>query len=499
MAVYGLHIEPLGGGAPLASFTLNGRMGASIDRVAWVLNQPGSMTFRAPLDHPATAAVGLLTSEVAVTRNGAVIWRGYPLQRDRDGAAATFTCAGLLWPFTRWHIGPNTTDFLNGRLRFEQGLTGWSVEQCYAEPQTDIVRDGTQAVAIANENADNDAYIETSFIYPDTGEDGHYFEVAAEYLIHPGMPWLGPAYEERGLYIHAPNAVPDAHNWEPITNASPHGVWTRVKTGINLPPNLIDETVTIRCYSPGGGIIWDNGAVREEAGLGAVLHGADAAVVFQSIVDYCQSTKSDLGLTTDMPATGTTIRDGYAFWDLPNAFQIMETYPERGLLDYAVIDRTITTYPGRRGQYRPDHPLTVTPNGATVLTYEHRTDGTATATRVIRTGDGDGATRDYHQVTDTTYTNGLVLEDVATGPTILGPNVVRNTAATDLARLRDLGTMPSGRVPADGWLGEVTEGDVIDVVIDDGAIQESTRRRVVGVTLEPVTDTITFDLGDEPE
>lgn len=503
--MYAVVVIPLGGGAPLATFDADlgdgdTRQKATVERVTWVLNQPGSASFTAPLRHPATAEVVVLGCEVEIYRDDTLIWRGIPVQRERSGPVASFTCAGLLWPFTKWHIGPNVNDYLDGALTFEAGLTGWTAVGCAAAITTSLIREGTKAALLTSAAAGADNYLEWSFVVPTTGGVGVYLEVTAEYHIDTSTPWVGPALDERGLYVQSANAVPDSNEWEPITNSSPKGTWTRVTTGIQLPPNLANQVVTVRCYSPGGRIAWDNGTVKAEDSISAQPAGTDAATLLGQVFDYCTLTKTNLGLTRATPATGALIADVYRMDELPNVFETFESFPARSLLDYAVVDRVFTSFAPRRGSYKPGRALTITPETVppvtTALSYEHRVDGSTTATRVIRTGAGSGATRDVHQAQDTALT-GLVLESVGSVPAIYGPNGMRDMAAVDLAQLRDVVTTPSARVPADGWLGVLLEGDTTDVLIADGAVQEATIRRVLEVDLDPGTDTVSYGLADE--
>lgn len=501
MAAYDLVVIPLGGGAPLAGFSDDHagdeRMAATVDRVSWVLNQPGSMSFTAPLDHPATAAAQLLRTEVELYRDGLLIWRGIPLQRDRTGSAAAFTCAGLLWPFTRWHVGPDVDDLVDGLLRFERtGLQGWTPEGLIeAQGVSDVVREGHQAARLRAPGANEDGFIATTFVVADTGSDGEYIEAAADYFIDPGA-WEGPAFDERGLYLESPDSLPDGFpSWEPITHSSPRGQWVRATTGIHLPPNRLNHPVFLRCYAVQGRIWWDNGVVRRQRSVSAdQAVGTDAAAMFRRLVDYALTEKTDLGLSLDTPPAGVRIRDVYQFHELANVFTLMESYPARGLLDFAVEGRTLVTFAPRRGIYRSDRPLTVSTE-STALNYEHRADGAATTTRVIRTGQGADTTRDIFTATDTSRTGGLVLEDVATVPSEFTPADAEAMAATELHANRDVVTVPSLQVPAAGWLGVLIEGDTTDVTIDHGAIVESSQRRVVGVHLDPRTDTVVYDLG----
>lgn len=505
MADYVIEIEPFGGGAPITGFEASSaRKVASDIEVKWVLNQPGSIGFSAPLHLPGTALVDILTTEAVVYRDGALLQRGIVVDRERDGDSLRFDCAGLLWPWTHWHVGPNQNDYLGGAGLFEGGtpLAGWAFVNCTPQITTSLIREGEQALLLTATAAGLDAYAERTFTVADTGGVGLYLQLAGEYHIDTSATWLGPAFEERGLYIESANGIPDLNEWEPITNSSSKGTWNEAETGLQLPAGLLNQLVKVRLYVGGGRTAWDLVRTKAEDSISSQPTGTDAATLAGQLADYVQLVKTDQNLTRSNPATGVLVTDVYRMDELPNVFEILESFPARGIFDFEITpDRVFTTHAPRKGSHKPGSPLTVSPHATpavvTPLSYGYRASGVATRSRIIRTAGGSGATRDAYVAQDTTRTGGLVLEDVASVPTIYGPNGARDFAAKDLARLRDVVTVPTARVPAAGWLGVVDVGDTVPVTIDDGAVTEASTRRVYGMHLQADADDIEYVVADE--
>ncbi len=121
----------------------------------------------------------------------------------------------------------------------------------------------------------------------------------------------------------------------------------------------------------------------------------------------------------------------------------------------------------------------------------YRLDGEQTATRIIRRGSGDGPDREIGVAIDTSFLDGLPLDDVGDAPPEMPIDGLDGLAETDLARLADIVALPEFDVPATGWIGVVEVGDTVPVTIDWGPIQETTTRRVISIRLDPKRDRVT--------
>ncbi len=476
------------------------RQKASVQNVTWMLNEPGSFEVRLPLfdsstgdPHPATALVVPLMCEVQVWRNGALIHWGVPLQPRLEGGSWVVLCPGLLWYITRRVFGPIQTNYL-ANPNFETNLTGWtSVDVGSGSRSTAIRLRGPGSLRLVTTSSD-DAYATHTFLV-NTGGVGLVLFLAGWYWIDPATTFTAPAFEERGLYIDSPNCLPDSTpSWAPITMNTPIGVPTRLETELHLPAGLTNEPVTVRLYSPHAAIHWGALTVNALESVSSEPEGTDVTEMMRRIIDYCHDAY-DYDFATSTAAAGVTEITAYQFADLGSCFAALQTYPARGLADYAVVTtsatvRTFTTYAPRKGSAKTPTPAASVP-GANVNLTAYRLDGEQTATRIIRRGSGDGPDREIGVAIDTSFLDGLPLDDVGDAPPEMPIDGLDGLAETDLARLADIVALPEFDVPATGWIGVVEVGDTVPVTIDWGPIQETTTRRVISIRLDPKRDRVT--------
>lgn len=467
---------------------------ATVLEVTWVLNEPGMVRFAVPVHHPDAGEVHALTREVQVWRNGAIIFWGVPVQADLQGGAMVWYCPGLLWYFTRRYFGPITINYLSNP-NFESDLTGWSASGPTASHSTAIRLRGPGTAKLV-ENTSGDNFLRQT-VSVDTGPIGLFLAVAAWYWIDPADPITEPALEERGLYVEAANSA-QVTAWEPITMNAEVGKPQRVETGIHLDPNLTDEPVDVRLYAPKGTIHWGATSVTEEESVSSEPEGTDIATMLGAIVGYAQTGlgKSDLNIGTSTPLAGVKEITAYQFKDLGNIFDALQTYPARGLADFEVVitdtTRTFTTYAPRKTSVAPTGVVQVPNSG--VLTLGFRTDGQQTSSKAIVRGAGDGSDRELGVATDTAPLDGLVLETVTDAPPEITVDGLTTYASTALDRVSAVVTVPAAQVESAGWVGAVEVGDKVTVVLDWGAVQESSVRRLVSMSVDPVADTVSLGL-----
>lgn len=482
-------------GTVLATFDANvagdARQKATVEQVTWALNEPGSATIKVPAFHPAASEIVALKREVQVWRNGSLIFWGVAVQRDMDDATGTltWTCPGLLWYFTRRFFGPISVQLLSNP-RFATDLAGWTAVGCTATHSTTMrLRGPGTAKLVATTSGDN--YLQQQLTVASTPAIGLAVTVAGLFHVES---MTAPALEERGIYISAPNALSPAQ-WEPITMNQKSPGLQRAEAVIGLAGNLVNEVVTVRLYAPQGTIRWGgiSATLPESVGSGNALP-EDAGPVIGRIIDYAQNGagKSPLNIAWSTPNTGTSEFVTYQFSELANIFTALQGYPERGVCDFDIVltptSRTFTTYAPRKGVLRSGNALTVP--GSSVLSLGYLLDGQQTATQVVRRGEGAGSDRELGVASDTTGTEGLVLQDVGDAPPEISIDGLDAYAATDLARLKSIVTLPDMTVPAEGWIGVVSPGDTVPVTVDWGAVQDTSTRRVVSLTLNPLADTV---------
>lgn len=475
------------------------RQKATVEHVTRILNEPGSFVLSLPLFHPATAQVVPLMCEVQVWRNGVIIAWGVPLQPELQGGAWVVNCPGLLWYLTRRVFGPITTNYL-ANPNFATDLTGWTAVGCTATRSTAIrLRGPGTARLVATTSGNN--YLQHTFTVS-TGGLGLVLFLAGSYWIDPAVTFTAGAFEERGLYISAPNSLPDGTpQWEPINMSAPVGEIEPVVTELHLPANLVNQTVTVRLYAPHGAIHWGALSVTALESVSSEPAGTDVTEMMRRIVAYCH-TAYDYGFATSTPAAQQTEIVAYQFADLGNVFAALKSYPDRGLADFDMVltptTRTFTTYAPRKGSYKPGNPLTVPGTNVNLMAY--RQDGEQTSTRIIRRGTGrvtTGPSRQFALAMDTAPLGGLPLDDVADGAPEIGVDGLDGYAITELERLKAVVTLPDFEVPAEGWWGVVDVGDTVPVTVDWGAVQESMTRRIVSMRLIPTKDWVAIGLQAE--
>jgi hypothetical protein len=492
-------------GEVLATFDAGDGEDASVLEVVEELNKPGSARIRVPVHHPNAPDLVALVREVQVWRDGELAHWGPLAQRSYNAGAIEWMSPGVLWYLARRVFGPISINHLTNPL-FATDLSSWTAVGATAA-WSDAIRIRGAGTVRLEASSSGDFYLSQTFTV-DTGPAGLFLALAAWFWLDPDVTFDAPPYESRGLYIAAVDSA-EGEAYEPLTMDSPVGVPTRMETGIHILPDVTDAVVEVRLYCPWGAIHWGASSATELESVSSELTGTDITEMMRRIVDYAQNGagKSDLNIATDTPASGITETVAYQFADLGGIFDTLATYPGRGLADFDVVldggdpdaevgdgagSRTFTTYAPRRGTHRADHALVVA--GTQVLTLGHTLDGQQTSTRTIRRGQGDGSDRELGVATDTSALGGLVLEDVGDAPPEMSIDGLDRLAATDLARLRQIVSVPEVTVPAEGWWGVVRPGDTVPVTIDWGAVQEDATLRVQANRLNPATDTVSVTL-----
>jgi hypothetical protein len=465
---------------------------ATVTEVAWVLNQPGSARLVLPLFHPATLDVLFAQREIQIFRDDEIIWWGVPVQARRAGAAWDVVCAGLAWYFSRLHFGPIQVQYLTNPL-FETNLTGWTAVNTTATHETSMRIRGPGTAQLVQASAGQDAYLEQEFEVT-TGADGLALFIAAWCWIDPASGFE-PALDERGLMILATDSA-QGTSWQPINRNTPQGQLVRLDTVINMDPGVTDSPVAVRLYSPKGTIRWGATTATVLESISSYPDGQDATEVMRRIVDYAQNGtgKTDLNIGTSTPASGINELVAYQFAELGQILQALQTYPERGIADFDVVydetTRTFTTYAPQKGTDLSGSVVFTVPADGSVLQFGHLTDATQTATQVVRRFPGNGPTRELGIATDTSSLDGLLLQSIGDVPPEITVDGVNQYAQTELARLREVVTIPDFTVPAAEIFGVVEVGDTVGVDIDWGAIQETTPRRVYRLVWDPLADTV---------
>lgn len=481
---------------------------ANITSVVDQLNEPGEIQFDYPKYDPPSAVgqaadVQVLKREVQVLRDGVVIAWGVPLRKSAASSRGeiTVTAPGVAWFFGRRFIDTPVTEQLTNP-GFESGLTGWTAVNCTATVISSPTRLGANAVRLTQAVTGADAYLQQILSVETAGPTplGHTF--AGHYYIES---LNGPALDARGIYARgSTGGVLIDSNWQEIDEFSLRGEWQRVETTYDIGATQT-QVVEARLYCPNGSIIWDALHLVHPEGFALTPAGGNAATIAGDLLDFVQNApaKSTLNIGKSIPAPGPFVPFPKAWGYVDHTPLIQAINDELAPLGFdwsiqlAGPAKTFTTHVPRKGA---DRSATVTLQlGVNIASYDFDEDGTAVDTYVIMLGDGDGPDREESITIDTSQLSGLVLQGLHSAPPGTTVNLLDPLSADKLARKKRLVRLPSVTTypGATDLVGLLATGDVVAVVINDGAVQVSSNYRIVRRELNPRTDTMKLTLNED--
>lgn len=491
---------------------------AQVENIEWTLNTPDSATFYYAKNSIGPDIAEVLGNEdgvveVQIYHDGDLMFWGPIIQDDAAGSKGEIRCtaAGVDWYLLRRFIdGPITSYLQNGD--FETGdLTNWSESTGVSTSiETDKKITGTYSVRLSG--SDNESHIHQFFVNR-ANPVGLALVVSGWFYIE-GFGSDGPAVDGRGLYIGATHPGEDLiDNWFVIEEATTRGKWQKATTQISIPPNQ-SWSCEVRCYTSAGGNVWwdDVKAVpyyslSTPAPLGSEH---DIAKVMSLIVGFLQRTdfdKSTLRLGTRCENTGITLAKSYQFVDHVQFDQAISEYIDRDDgIDYSV-DLTPTTrvfhsYAGKRGTDRSgsitlkytagDHSQT------NCADYRRTRSGGGTITSQTVIGDDNGPDREQGQATDASAIGGLILQDVHQASQGAEIGALEPIAAERLERYRHIPKIIEMDVlPSTNLAHTLKVGDVVHVLIDDGATQVDQDMRVQRMSLNGLNLLLTVTCAED--
>lgn len=492
---------------------------ANVRDVAEEINADGGFAVTYPKHDPPTAAgqaadVVIWEREIQVLDDDdqVVAW-GVPIRKNRVSwrGDVVATCVGVSVHFGHRRIdGPVTERLVNPG--FETGdLTGWTAtSSTTATVISSPRRLGAYSVRLVQATTGADRFLYQALTGVAGGDIGLFLTLAGFFYIES---WSGPALDARGLYIEGKvGSTVKAVSFAEIDDASPRGAWTRLQTGIWIPPGETWD-LNARLYGPNGSMLWDADRLVAMDSLSVGTAGADVAEMAGVVVGFIQDPakgKDDLSILVDTPAAGVTV----AF---PKAWQYVDHTPadtaingelaplgfdwsiEFADLGGGLWSKTFTTHAPRQGI---DRSATVTlqlgPTG-NLASYDFDEDGTAVETDVTMLGEGDGPDREEGHAADTSDLDGLVLQGVYSAPPGSTIDMLDPMAADRLGRGRQLARLVkvSTHQRAGDLVGLLRKGDVVRLVIDDGDAQVDGDFRIVRRVLHPRTKTLDLDLNED--
>lgn len=373
--------------------------------------------------------------EVQIWRDQQLIWWGWPTSATFDAKQVHLTCSGLLYPFSVRNFGPVTTNYLQNP-GFEQPSTGpndvpnWVVNGCAAYvinetsgPQWPILL-GAQSALLIQGDPDVDTYIYQN-ITVSGGEIGLFFDLSAWAFITPNVTFA-PAAAQNGLYMQfTPTGAgaPSDTEVQQITADTGVATWTRLETGLEVPPN-VTGVLQVRLYAPQGQTIWDAVNLTVEESRGSAPTGSDAATIVEVVVNYAGNTtdaggntgKSDLAIPPNILPSGVQLVRIYQFSDNAGILDALNEFPTIGVLDFEVTwdakghTRELTTFAPAKGSIKYNYPLEI--DLGTVTDLQGSVDGTQviTASRVLGQG-STGSSEDIGYAAFPSYLGGRWAHD----------------------------------------------------------------------------------------
>lgn len=397
--------------------------------IEWALDDLGEALIDCAILDPSLATLLPMTGtfpgvrEIQIWRDQVLIWWGWPTQASYDSKQVHLTCSGLLWPFSVRNFGPVTVNYLNNP-QFEapsSGLPGdvpgWtpvgvaaSVINAQENPSQWPVLLGNQALLLNQAEAGVETYVKQD-IPVSGGEQGTFFDLSAwVYPLGLGTPAVvEPANNQNGLYINfiADEVLVDTEVQQ-ITVDTPALQWTRLETGIAVPPN-VSGVIEVRLYAPQGITIWDavNLSIEESIGGSPTGSGSDVATIVDLVVNYAQDArfgKSDLAISPcpsiNPPGSppvnepiGVDLVRVYQFSDNSGILDALNEFPTIAVCDFEIMFdatghfRQFTTFAPSKGSIKYNFPVEITLKTNTT-DLEGTVDGTQAITAARWLGQG---------------------------------------------------------------------------------------------------------------
>jgi len=479
---------------------------ANVEYVERTINEPWSASFSLHTLDP--EALTYLSPdklggkfEVQVWRDTRCIFWGIPLQARCDMTKVTFACAGLLWYYTRRFFGPIQNHY-GTNTDFESGTTGWTASGGVTFTASSTWKAlGTQSAKLVSASAGADAYITQSHTTTTTTVPV-FFAFKAMFHV-AGTGWVGPALEERGLYLEVRNSggvLVAGPVWEPLTNETPRDASKpyRLETGITVPAGLTNAVVHRRIYSPGGTIYVDATDIVTEESVGSAVTGDAANTIITRLNTYAQNAaqgKSDLNIGIAAGAgTFPTLVRIYQFFDNGNIWDALSEYPEIAACDLEIAfnvttgaTRDLKMWPGGKGA--SGVTVTLGSNVVEDWSYDVNAGAVVTAPRVL--GQGDGADRELGVAVDTSLMGGLVLESVGSAPLEAPIDSLQRLADQALAAAKKPVMVPEFTMKAADVFGVFEEGQTIAITAAYGYWTETAvTRKVISLRYDGAKDAV---------
>ncbi len=470
---------------------------ANAETITRELNKEPELVFESPKHAPETAEISPLAVEVQAHRNGKIRFFGPVVddQAESSNGAIGYNARGAWWYFRRRFFGTagRTSKLWNGD--FELGLSGWRAvgttpdvvtvaDSPFVEPLT-----GSKALLFFTGAGEN-RYVAQRRFYRTDYPPGQRITVAGWVYLHT---FTGPAAFGLGLLVTrivGGKIVRQAN--APIDASTPVGEWTRLETSLGISP-FEDGILDVRLFAPGGITLWDSAVAVLNESTGTSYPGNDQTELARRVVRYAQTGegKSDVRVGTRTPPSGKVISKAFrheAHEPIVEAIEGLAAAPDGFDFSVEITDRTrtfVTHYPRQGTDRRGEVVLKLGPpsEGGNLSHYSRGRDGSSVANSVVAKGPGDGPDREEGGSIDASALDGLILEEVVTVPDGVSVGELDEYAAAERQARDDV--IPVLELTTHNGAGDLVDlldvGDLVDVEIDDGAVQVDTAYRIVKI------------------
>ncbi len=438
--------------------------------------------------------------------------------READDRGDTqIQCFGSEWYLSQIQLGPVLTNYLLDPDFADATLANWTAMGTVTQSSdTTIVRKGTRSIKLVSSAEGLDNGTAQEFVVDNSAgtEPLAVFVAGRVYIVATGgTPYIGPAYQERGLFVKRIESGVDqveatgiVGKWATLNNSVPRNAWVKIfAPAVSVPAGAV-QTIHVRPMSVGGTCYWATmvATIQESSGANTVSTYADLNTIIGNLLTYGQDTskhKLNYGIAGPSGTFGKSLSRQFQFFDHGMLWgAALRPLVDAGICDLAITwnaaatTRALTTYTSK-GSYKPELALIL---GRNAKISSHLQDLTQTARTVTVLSQGMANEPKVGAEEKVADDVGFAADDASTSPVEL---VISETtldglddqATTELARRSTLVHAPAWNTDSESMLsGGLDVGDTVPFRASDGWIDENTNRRVVTMTLTaPDTLTVT--------
>lgn len=297
----------------------------------------------------------------------------------------------------------------------------------------------------------------------------------------------GPDAEAEPVYAYAG-----------LNEDTPVNRWIRMECSVEVPPDGLPYTITVFLYPPNGVAVFDETSLTASDQLG--FFDVDQADIVAALVQHAQDPamgKSDLKIGTNCPPTGVVRTREYPFSERIPIIEALFEWPtladgmDLGIDFTGPSSRVFRTWHPRKGTTSPVYLVL----GDNIMSFEMDVDADQTSTQVIVQADGEGSDREEGVASNPSLSNGVILEKVYSatpGSSVSSLNAQAARGVGRYSRPVKIPAITTKPEDVEELLDRVRTGDIVHLDVRQGWVQEQGRYRVTGVSLDPMSEQITF-------